>query len=350
MMSITHATIAAAGVSLILGTANPATLGLAILGSQLPDIDTTTSAIGQICFPISNWIENRFPHRTITHCLLATAAIAALSLAIGWKLGHVMEALALPLGHLLACFSDTFTKQGVQLFYPYPAWAVSVSNPRRRLKTGGAGELWVLAISLALLIVGVYMATGGGLTQQVSQTLGLKDGMVDLYNQKAGSHQMLAQVTGVWASDRRKADGSYFILGADGSEFIVSNGKGIYRTGQQIIPSRLVVEVGKAATTITRSLIFEDQSPGPTLKALQAAYPGAGIYLTGELDCDSVDLVRIQPAPDQFPTVSKSESGTLKLMYHPLARAISDLTDQYATGTLTAKIIRPAPGVGERVR
>jgi inner membrane protein len=60
-------------------------------------------------------------------------------------------AIALPLGHLLSCFSDTFTKQGVQLFYPYPAWAISVSNPRRRLKTGGAGELWVLGGAIALV-------------------------------------------------------------------------------------------------------------------------------------------------------------------------------------------------------
>ena len=42
MMSVTHCTIAAAGTSLILGTANPLSLGLAIIGSQLPDLDTTT--------------------------------------------------------------------------------------------------------------------------------------------------------------------------------------------------------------------------------------------------------------------------------------------------------------------
>jgi inner membrane protein len=76
MMSVTHCTIAAAGTSLILGTASPLPLGLAIVGSQLPDLDTTTSTIGKICFPISSWIEDRFPHRSVTHCLLATAAIA----------------------------------------------------------------------------------------------------------------------------------------------------------------------------------------------------------------------------------------------------------------------------------
>ena len=147
MMAITHASIAAAGTSLILGTGQPLPLGLAILGSQLPDLDTTTSTIGKICFPISSWIEDRFPHRSITHSLLATAGIAAVSLGVNyfWLHGSLKAAVpkataslvALPLGHLLACFSDTFTKQGVQLFYPEPVWAISVSNPRRRLKTGG---------------------------------------------------------------------------------------------------------------------------------------------------------------------------------------------------------------------
>ena len=151
MMAITHAAIAVAGTSLILGTGEPLPLGLAILGSQLPDLDTTESTIGKIFFPVSSWIEDRFPHRSVTHSLLATAAITAVSLAVNyfWLHGSIKAAVALPLGHLLACFSDTFTKQGVQLFYPEPVWAISVSNPRRRLKTGGAGELWVLGMAVS---------------------------------------------------------------------------------------------------------------------------------------------------------------------------------------------------------
>ena len=143
MMSVTHCAIAAAGISLVLGTASPLSLGLAILGSQLPDIDTTTSTIGKIFYPISSWIEDRFPHRSITHSLLATAAITAVSLGVNYFFlhGSIKAAIALPLGHLLACFSDTFTKQGVQLFYPEPVWAISVSNPRRRLKTGGESRI-----------------------------------------------------------------------------------------------------------------------------------------------------------------------------------------------------------------
>ena len=59
MMAVTHAAIATAGTSLILGTANPLILGLSVIGSQLLDIDTTTSTVGKICYPISFWIEDK---------------------------------------------------------------------------------------------------------------------------------------------------------------------------------------------------------------------------------------------------------------------------------------------------
>ena len=97
MLAITHAAIGSAtalraialsGTSLILGTASPLPLGLAILGSQIPDIDTTTSTIGKIFYPISSWIEDRFPHRSVTHSLLATAGIAAVSLAVNYFFLH----------------------------------------------------------------------------------------------------------------------------------------------------------------------------------------------------------------------------------------------------------------------
>ncbi|MGB5713703.1 MAG: metal-dependent hydrolase, partial [Waterburya sp.] len=78
MMSVTHCAIALSGTSLILRTGQPLPLGLAVLGSQIPDIDTTTSTVGKICYPVSSWIEDRFPHRSITHSLLATAFLAVL--------------------------------------------------------------------------------------------------------------------------------------------------------------------------------------------------------------------------------------------------------------------------------
>ena len=171
-MALTHSIIAAAGTSFILTTANPLHLAIAIAGSQLPDLDTSTSTIGQILFPISNWIENRYPHRSVTHCFLATCAVALASLPL-YFYADWQTWLSLPIGHLLSCFSDCFTKQGVQFFWPHPAWCISVTNPKKRIETGGTGEYWVLAISVLALIAAIQLSGIGGATALVGSSTGI---------------------------------------------------------------------------------------------------------------------------------------------------------------------------------
>ncbi len=348
MMAITHAAIALSGTSLILGTAEPLPLGLAILGSQIPDIDTTTSTIGKIFYPISSWIEDRFPHRSITHSLLATAVITAVSLAVNYFFlhGSIKAAIALPLGHLLSCFSDTFTKQGVQLFYPNPAWAISVSNPRRRLKTGGAGELWVLAIAVTLLTLGIHLANGGGITQKVSQNLGLRDGIVRVYNENASTNKVYARIAGYWTSDRTSADGKYLIIGNEGNEFIVTDGKGVYKTGEQIITSKVTTEVGEAARTEIRNITFNDEDAlaklneviAPLLN-LKNTYVSSDIYISGELAVDFPEDIQIPLNKNNYATASLSGSR-ISFSYCLIDEAIAILKDQYAVGTLEIKVVQ----------
>lgn len=67
MMSITHAALAGAAVPLLLSSSDPMVFGLAVLDSQLLDIDTTTSLIRQVCYPLSSWLESKFPHRSAIH-------------------------------------------------------------------------------------------------------------------------------------------------------------------------------------------------------------------------------------------------------------------------------------------
>ncbi len=73
--------------------------------------------------------------------------------------------------------------------------------PEEDLRLVVSRELWVLGGAIALLIFGIYLANGGGVSQKVSQSLGLKDGVVELYNQKASTNKIYAGITGVWASD-----------------------------------------------------------------------------------------------------------------------------------------------------
>lgn len=71
------------------------------------------------------------------------------------------------------------------------------------------------------------------------------------------------------------------------------------------------------------------------LLELQSAYPNAAIYLSGSLTVDFPEEVKLPIQPDQYQTVS--------LEYLGIDGAIALLKDQYAVGTVTAKIISPRP-------
>jgi inner membrane protein len=335
MMAITHSIIAAAGTSLILTSSSPIHLALAIAGSQLPDLDTSTSNIGQILFPISNWIENRYPHRSVTHSLIATVTIALLSAPLYFYFDW-QTWLCLPLGHLLSCFSDVFTKQGVQFFWPHPAWCISVSNPHRRLETGKSGEYWVLAIAMLTLVAALNLSSTGGPTALVGTSLGLRTNAMETYQKNSASHHVYAEITGMFASDSSSSDGKYFIVAGEGNEFVLANKLGVFKTGTNIISRRLTAEVGKPALSSVQTLEFDEEEFAiiPIENAL--------IFLTGTLTIDEPQLIKIPINPKQL-EVAKLASDQLKLSYCPLEVAIKLLNGQYITGSLEAKIFTPKP-------
>ena len=334
LMAITHSTIAAAGTTLILGSANPLVMALSILGSQLPDLDTSTSTIGQILFPISSWIEDRFPHRSITHSLLATAFLAAVSFGICYYFNQPIQiALALPLGHLLSCFSDCFTKQGVRLFWPEKAWCISVSNPRRRLTTGGTGEYWVLAIAIALLFVSLQMAGSGGIQGQVTQSLGLRDGAIATYNKNAATKEVWADVVGVFAGDRTSANGRYLTIDAVGNEFVLMATDGnVYKTGTDIIAEKVTTTTGAAQQTELMTLTFNDENP---LQKLGTIIPGKLTFVSGEVSVDFPEDIPVERS-----NVYSLSGSTMKFSYCSLDQVIQLLGDQYVIGSLTIKVIQ----------
>jgi inner membrane protein len=331
MMGLTHAVISAAATSLILQSADPVVLGASVLTSQLPDIDTTDSAIGSMFFPLAQWIERRFPHRSITHSLLATGGIALLSylswlaFSFSWKL-----AIAIPLGHLIACFSDTFTKQGVQLFFPEPAWCVCGSNPRRRLRTGGRGEYWVMAFSVLCLMVSLHISGTGGIVQKATTSLGLKDpSIMQIYNQNAANHRIWATVEGYRASDRSPVSGRFLVVGED-SGFILTDGTKVHHVGKSLITSSLKLEVGKPVTVTTGQLTFDDEEVNPKLKSVTGE-----AYLNGSLDIDMPEAMpKVDTTAGEILTISGSK---VTLNYCPVSLAMQALENQWAIGTVEVK-------------
>ena len=231
-----------------------------------------------------------------------------------------------------------------------PVWAISVSNPHRRIRTGSTAEYWVLVVATAALVLGLWLAGGGGAVQKVSQQLGLKDGILAVYNQNAATHHVYADIKGVKSSDleeirfavRSSANGRYFILGTSGSEFIITDGQGVHKTNEQIITSKLITSVGEAATTQVRTISFNDENAITPLVQLRDAYKNAAIYLSGTLRVDFPEEIKLPILPDQYQTISLS-GATVQMDYCGIEGAITILKEQYAIGTVTAKIVQPRP-------
>lgn len=342
-MALTHAALAAAGSTIILGSIDPLTIAGAILGSQLPDLDTSTSSLGQILFPVSRWIEKRYAHRTVTHSFLATIAIALILVPIGLYSGFLLPLIAVPIGHLIACFSDCFTKQGVQLFYPKPVWCVAGANPNRRITTGSPAEYWILCSAIAVFLFTAQAMSSGGLGAQFAQSVGLSGNVAaKQFTEKSASQHLWAEIKGSFTTTRTRADGRYFVAGLDGKEFILVNEKGFYRTEKQILTQSVKLDSGTSATTSTQVILFRDDEIDSKLSQVAQSHPNSLILLTGNLRIDSPDSVQHEQKADRLATLSLSGS-TVKLDHHPLNQAAKDLAEQYATGQLSIRIITPNP-------
>ena len=136
----------------------------------------------------------------------------------------------------------------------------------------------------------------------------MRDGVIAVYNENAATNHVYAKIDGVWVSDRSPADGKYWIVRLEGNEFVVSNGEGIYKTGQQIITTKVSTSAGEDATTEIRSISFNDENVVKPLLELQRAYPEAEIFLSGQLVIDFLEEVNISIKPKQYATASLAGS------------------------------------------
>ncbi len=102
---------------------------------------------------------------------------------------------------------------------------------------------------------------------------------------------MYAEIQGFWESDRSNADGRYLILGNEGKEFIVTDGEGVYKTGAEIITSKVKTVIGEESENIIKDLTFDDEQATPQLNELKKKYPANLIVITGELTIDLPDKI-----------------------------------------------------------
>jgi len=91
---------------------------VASAAAAAPDVDTLGSTVGRVFSPLARRIERRFGHRTITHCYAAQGTVALAALPFLWTgLPHLYAAVVV--GYVSHPFLDTWTVQGVRVFWPW---------------------------------------------------------------------------------------------------------------------------------------------------------------------------------------------------------------------------------------
>jgi len=304
MMSITHAAIALTTVSISLGTGNTYILGTAILGSQLPDLDSTESMIGRSLYPIARFIESRFAHRTITHSFLSTGMVAIAASPLLF-FHHWQFWVALVLGQFTGWFADCFTRSGASAFYPNPARLVIPGNPRARLSTHSAAEYWVLGIACFLAIASINLASAGGVTEQFGRAFFPDTATAANLFQKYGSEQLITvEVQGLHVHTSQAIADTFTVIDATENALIgesQTNGK-LYKIGSgsdvQIRPSRVKATLSGAIAITAQQLDLQDIAVANLITKLPAA-----AYLSGSLLLDDMEEVQIPVEIESYPTV-----------------------------------------------
>ncbi|MGF1490387.1 MAG: metal-dependent hydrolase [Prochloraceae cyanobacterium] len=344
MMALTHMAFNVAVTSIALGTGNLEVLTIAAIASQLPDIDTSKSYIGRIFFPISNYLEKRFAHRSISHSLLATGIITLITSPLTFFIDSIYWQ-ALVLGYFLGWFADAFTKSGVAAFYPGKARLVIPGNPRLRLSTGSSIEWFVLFLLVAIAIISIDINLNGGIIRAFNETLAIPSGAVEIINQESSNYLLEAQITGRNSITSQKIQANYTVIKTiSANDILVKDDREIfYRVGRtqdcQIIATQIRIKRIAPISIKTIAIDLEDEDIYSAIDRI-TKYPR--VYLNGTLIVEDAEDLTIPSYVDRFNNITLQPGKSIafvRLIEATPQQVFNYLEDYYATGNLIARTI-----------
>ena len=393
MMAKTHMLLAATVTSLVMETTNPIVLGTAAVASQLPDVDTSSSLAGRMLLPLARWLENRWPHRTITHSFLATAMLALLAWPLRWVSVTLWNAFIL--GYFCGWFADAFTKSGVAAFYPLSAARLVIpANPRLRLTTGSRAEFVVCGGLLLALLWSLHLNTNGGLLRGINLWLAQPEGVVALFAREGHRQQIFAQIEGRYVASATSVKAEFEIIEVEGERLLVRAANGfLYWAGQEtscptchLAIHRVQARVGPPIVIETKEVKWQEEelrkmigdwwlvvgnpmvvggrwsvagkiaSPSPALPSEPVApdsnhlatdhRPPTTVFISGTLTLRDADDLRVPQSLQQFnplEIVGHSDERSRVRIVRVRAATLQDLAplqSSFGAGHLIVKIIR----------
>lgn len=304
MNSATHASIGAAIASIFYPEID--CMAVAAIASQIPDIDSTESAIGATVWPIARWLESTSLHRGLTHSILFCGGLSAAAVASAiYYFGDRSWGVAFAIGIFSSILGDCFTKQGCQLFWPLRLWCVVGLNPRRRLKSGSPVEYWIILISGLIILISIQIQGLKGIA------LSLPSSADDVLI-KYPSYCVLSKIRAKNNINQEILTGNYLAIGA----LSFWRPGQLITSGQYTIISRSFKPV-KECGVDTVAVSFEDESSQKLLE-----YSNQYVFVFGQVQADE----------------NLSNGG--RFQGEPIGKAIDTIGTAWITGDLYLKIYK----------
>lgn len=330
MMGMSHAAFGLFLYGLIAGIFGDLTvshLAVAALAAWIPDVDHPQSAIGRILFPLSIWLNKKYGHRTVTHCLRFVLIMSLVTLPliiIGWRYW-----LAVPIGVFAHLMSDGMTVSGVPLMYPNPIPYFFLPE-RMLIKTGSIYEIAFFAAFLLLAATFSGVAYIGGSTSVIAKIMPSFMSVQKQYINKydgAGEHE-LCYVSGYFIPSAMNIEG--LCMGSDGVNLIVKADNRYYLMCKQNTQKLKLRGDGIVNVTISERLF---QNTGVDTIFDEYVDSDAIVIVTGEL------YGAFYVTANSYPDVIKVSASRVSLN-HVLLSDIN-LKGYIKTGNVHYKVLEP---------
>lgn len=256
----------------------------AAAAALLPDIDKRDGMVGRWVPWLSGPIEYLVGHRTATHSLLATVAVALLA----WPLpeGYWLALVAGFASHPLA---DMMTPAGVGWLWPSRVRCVLPGNEKYRMVAMGLGELWfVIVIAVFTIPAAAVAQHGAGPLGTVRDMMGWFTDARTYYDAHKSEADWSLDVTGQDNRAFRPLKGRFRVIGPwQDKGLLLDTPAGpvtICREGTcDWYAERAVLVRGADEQTTTRVFKSKTSSTGALLDALSTLEQTGQVYLVGRL-------------------------------------------------------------------
>ena len=287
------------------------------VASILPDIDTGASYPGKAMPFISNKLERRFGHRTLTHSVIFIVGLATLLLPV--RLLSTDLYTCILAGYASHPFLDTMTVHGVKLFYPLSnakcVFPLEVNNPHRyRMQTGSKMDR-MLGTFFLIGCIPVFLIANQGYERFIRSTQKNIESAVRDYNEFSRDNLVFANATAYNMLTKQPFNGTIEVIGALNPSALIFKGidGDLHTLGKDFeadyVAENVLCEKGLPARSFVRSIDLSNQLLSQITTYIDTSVEN---YLFGDLTTgDKVSL----PENIRIFSPITGGGGTIKLNY-----------------------------------